>query len=471
MATLRKGLACVAIVLNALCAGGIFTFPLMSPVLADHSKLSQPQLTTIALAGMMSQYTVASVVGKVIDVYGPSICSLIAAALFTTSFAGFSLQIHLSPDEPTEANSLAMFRGLTLAFLGAGLATVFAYFSSLFAASKIFPKHIGVASGASMALFGLSPLFLSVIASTWFTDPVTEILNVARFTAFLSFFSAIVYLSTAYFLHINSKAEEEEEEEEESSEPSETSSLLAPDRKPPTYVEQSVTKLVSKPEFWLLAVFCLITLGASEMVISNVGTIVVSLPPFSIERSGDGSPQASTAQQVKLLSLSNTISRISVGLIADYVSPVASLLPSGIQIFPQRQRITRVTFLTMSSLVLAWTFWWASSRATTRDDLWVLSIGTGIGYSAVFTVLPSIMSSIWGMKNLGRNFGIMMYAPFLGNPIFSYLYAFVSESHAVNGDICRGRICFELVFRTVVGCQLVACAVSLFLWGKWRHLL
>jgi hypothetical protein len=74
---------------------------------------------------MMSQYTAASVVGKVIDVYGPSICSLIAAALFTAAFAGFSAQIHFSPDEPTAANSLAMFRGLTLAFLGAGLGTVF----------------------------------------------------------------------------------------------------------------------------------------------------------------------------------------------------------------------------------------------------------------------------------------------------------------------------------------------------------
>ncbi len=35
---------------NSICAGGIFTFPLMSPVLAEHLKLTQPQLTTIVLA-------------------------------------------------------------------------------------------------------------------------------------------------------------------------------------------------------------------------------------------------------------------------------------------------------------------------------------------------------------------------------------------------------------------------------------
>jgi hypothetical protein len=33
----------------SLLAGGIFTFPLLSPVLALHLKLTQPQLTTIAL--------------------------------------------------------------------------------------------------------------------------------------------------------------------------------------------------------------------------------------------------------------------------------------------------------------------------------------------------------------------------------------------------------------------------------------
>jgi hypothetical protein len=81
------------------------------------------------------------------------------------------------------------------------------------------------------------------------------------------------------------------------------------------------------------------------------------------------------------------------------------------------------------------------------------------------------MSSIWGLKNMGRNFGIMMYAPFLGNPIFSYLYAFVSESHATTGEICRGRLCFEATFHITVAFCAGAFLVSLILWHRWRHLL
>lgn len=35
---------------HRLCAGGVYSFPLMSPALVEHLRFSQPQLTTIALA-------------------------------------------------------------------------------------------------------------------------------------------------------------------------------------------------------------------------------------------------------------------------------------------------------------------------------------------------------------------------------------------------------------------------------------
>ncbi|KIJ16677.1 hypothetical protein PAXINDRAFT_98498 [Paxillus involutus ATCC 200175] len=43
---------------------------------------------------------------------------------------------------------------------------------------------------------------------------------------------------------------------------------------------------------------------------------------------------------------------------------------------------------------------------------------------------PSLVSSVWGLPNLGRNSGIIIYAPFLGTPVFSYLYAFVAAAHS-----------------------------------------
>lgn len=56
MGHLSRALLYVAIPLNALSAGGIFCFPMFSPSLASHLHLTQSQLSTIVLAGMMGQY-------------------------------------------------------------------------------------------------------------------------------------------------------------------------------------------------------------------------------------------------------------------------------------------------------------------------------------------------------------------------------------------------------------------------------
>ena len=73
----------------------------------------------------MNQYTVASVVGKVIDVRGPSYCSLIAAVLFVLGWGGFAATTSYYPDIPSPSESLSIFRNLTLAFFFAGMGTVF----------------------------------------------------------------------------------------------------------------------------------------------------------------------------------------------------------------------------------------------------------------------------------------------------------------------------------------------------------
>lgn len=74
---------------------------------------------------MMSQYTVASVVGKVIDSRGPGLCSLIAAGLFTFAYGGFAATTSFYPDTPSPSESLVIFRNLTSSFFLAGIGTVF----------------------------------------------------------------------------------------------------------------------------------------------------------------------------------------------------------------------------------------------------------------------------------------------------------------------------------------------------------
>jgi hypothetical protein len=151
------------------------------------------------------------------------------------------------------------------------------YFSSIFAASKTFPQYPGAASGTSMAFFGLSPLFLSLLASRYFTDPTTG-LNVTRFLMFLAIASGTTHLIGAFTLRISSRVASQSDNvasggDEESS-INERQPLLPP--KPSlssVQVERadevSVLHLLRDPYFWSLASIMLVILGSVSFCVAT----------------------------------------------------------------------------------------------------------------------------------------------------------------------------------------------------------
>lgn len=112
----------------------------------------------------------------------------------------------------------------------------------------------------------------------------------------------------------------------------------------------------------------------SEMAISNIGTIVAALPSSTSAEMTSDPPSAmdSTPQQVRLISMANTFTRILVGPLADYVSPVASYLPNGTIVHARKYRISRVFFLFVSAIILSLTFLWTSIGITTQSGIWLL---------------------------------------------------------------------------------------------------
>jgi hypothetical protein len=102
------------------------------------------------------------------------------------------------------------------------------------------------------------------------------------------------------------------------------------------------------------------------MVISNIGTIVLSLPNARVVPSSALSDHA-TSKQVRILSIANTLSRIVVGPLADLVSPVAIRLPTGTVVYPRKHRVSRVVFLTAPALLLACIFVWMAFGVMSRE--------------------------------------------------------------------------------------------------------
>ena len=99
------------------------------------------------------------------------------------------------------------------------------------------------------------------------------------------------------------------------------------------------------------------------------------------------------------------------------------------------------------------------------------SVGTGVAYGTLFTALPGVISAVWGLPNLGRNFGVITYAPFIGTPLFSYLYAFISAAHAEStdrGNVCFGESCWRMTFGIAIAATTVSLLASLLLWRRWK---
>ncbi|KAI5983058.1 MFS general substrate transporter [Pisolithus albus] len=475
----RLALACVSIAANALCAGGIFCFPLMSPALATHLKLTQPQLTTIALAGMIGQYPFSAFAGKVIDYYGPWASSLVSAGLFSAGFGLFVREIAKTPVDTVAYNS-SLYHRLTVYFFVCSVATVFSYFASVFAASKNFPRYMGLATGASTALFGLSPTFLSIVATRYFYHPDTG-LDLVHFLQFLAFLCGGVHIIGGFTMHVLPPAEERvsrsfDTDTEDQAELADECTSLLPKTDSITSIEvvsatdddlrsQSTLDVLKDPNFWVLAFVVSVILGSCEMIMSNIGTIVLSLPPRYFPTSSD----IATSTQIKAISLSNTISRLVVGPLADVVSPITSHLPPGSRGILGKHLISRTAFLTFSSSVLICTYLWMVVGVRSQGGLGILSVGAGIAYGCTFAVLPSLLSSIWGIHNLGRNYGVLIYAPFLGTPAFSYLYAFVAAGHVPpDGGVCTGVECWRATFGVSGGVVALAFVATLWLWKAWR---
>ncbi|KAI0705142.1 MFS general substrate transporter [Cytidiella melzeri] len=487
----RNALICIAVAANALCAGGVYSFPLISPALAA-LHFTQPQITTIALAGMVGQYPFAALVGKVLDGHGPGACSFIAGVLFSSGFGLFSREIS-NASESASIPDAWVFRRCFVYFGMIGLGTVFSYFSVVFAATSTFPRYNGIASGTSMALFGSSPLLLTMIATRHFSAGEGAI-DVTHFLTFMAMLTAATHVfgTVALLVQPNKPVGLPEEpviivtdvgEENcslalEGSSPSEedngeeSSALLTQIKRVaagtqtfpvPEPQHGSVLDLLRDCHFWVLAFVATVVFGSSEMVMANLASIFLSLPSHADVRNNP-----TIATQIQLLAIANTTSRLLVGPLSDLLSPVASYMrlhashpelhpadtqptPEYVYSFPHKQIISRIAFLVACNSILLATFSFVDLFARSTETLWVMSIGVGFAYGGTFTILPGILVSIWGAPNLGRNFGIISYAPFFGTSMFSYLYAFIVEQHSTlpSGEghgSCEGVPCWQSTF-------------------------
>ena len=229
---------------------------------------------------------------------------------------------------------------------------------------------------------------------------------------------------------------------------------------------------------WLLALGFFLLTGPAEAYINNVGTIIPSLQPR--DWLPTSSPAAGTAStHVSIIALSNTAARLFTGTVSDLFAPqppssnddqASRSSPANSTItFSRLSLLLPFTFLPLLGFLnLSLPF-----LTPTHPSLFPTSTALlGLGYGAAFSLVPIIVSVVWGAENFATNWGIVAMMPAPGAAIWSLVYSVgyetaAKDNHGTPG--CIGRRCFEgwgYGCAMSVGVSLVCWATA---WRSWRR--
>ncbi|EON61406.1 hypothetical protein W97_00620 [Coniosporium apollinis CBS 100218] len=523
-------------IVNCLCGGSITAYSLYGHLFQSRLRYTQFQVNIASITAELALYLPVPVFGYLCDRYGPGIPCFMSGCLFGFGYLLAAFTYRSGP-EPSAGGDGWPFGVMVLAFVGIGMGTSSIYLSAVTTCAKNFGrgKHKGVALALPIASFGLSGMWQSQVGSRLLyerrPDGSKGDVDVFRFFLFLGCLLLSVGVIGGFVL----KIVDEEEMIDEAVEELEQSGLLqeseffhraanmhgygtmprqdlsdstydflnaeAEDLKARAQEEQRKKNwllneetrrfLSDKTMWWLAAGFFLVT-GPGEAFINNLGTIIGTLYPPT---SSTSEIPTSAATHVSIVAITSTLARLLTGTISDLVAPSFaahqhrrgpnSLANSIDSLTPQTTQstgfsISRLTFLLAFSLLLSiGQIVLASGLVQNHGDrFWLVSACVGAGYGAAFSLVPIILSVVWGVENFGTNWGIVAMVPAAGAALWGIVYSAVYESGAGEGGpegqdvLCHGVQCYQSTFWAMAISVWVACGLWLWAWkgpGGWAR--
>jgi MFS family permease len=225
---------------------------------------------------------------------------------------------------------------------------------------------------------------------------------------------------------------------------------------------------------WLLASGFFLLTGPGEAYINNLGTIIPTLTP--LHRLYSSPPAGQPSTHVSIIALNSTIARLLTGTLSDLFAPTSTSSSTPSRHQQHRTTFSRLTLLLPSASLLFLSFFIlaAPPLVPSNPPLFLASSALlGLGYGASFSLVPIIISVVWGVENFATNWGVVAMMPAGGAALWGIVYS-VGYSRAavpgVGGDTeCKGAGCFE---GWAWGCAAsvgVAIVLWAFAWKNWRR--
>ncbi|KAL8780341.1 MAG: hypothetical protein Q9194_000970 [Teloschistes cf. exilis] len=501
----------------SLCAGSITAYSLYGPLFQSRLHFSQVQVNAVSTAAEVAMYLPVPLFGYLCDQFSPRPLSLFAGICFGLGYllAAFSYR-HGYIEEGGFPPAV-----MVVAFVAVGMGTSCMYLSAVTTCAKNSGrgKYKGLALAIPIAAFGLSGMWQSQIGSRLLYDRSPERygeVDVYRYFVFLALLLFIVGLIGAFALNI---VDEEELIDQAVSE-LERSGLLEDspffqrsvlhdnsngygtvessealpnsaefdddgtdfplqkarrqsedDRRKAWLLNNETRLFLLDHTMWLLAAGFFLVTGPGEAFINNLGTIINTFyPPPSPGPPNGNSP----ATHVSIVALASTFARLFTGTLSDLLAPAAAPGQSD----DKRVTCSRLVFLLTSTLFFSiGQLLLASGFIQSHPQLFPLvSALVGLGYGAIFSLTPIIVSVVWGVRNFGTNWGIVAVVPAAGAALWGAVYAAVYDAAATDGlrapgmeRLCYGVRCYAPTFWGMVVCSWVALGLWAWAWGGWRR--
>lgn len=450
---LRKVFVLLSCTFLGLICGTLYLYSSYSPQLADRLGYSVSDSSSIALLGTLGIAISGPLAGMVVDRRGYTVALVIGGLAIATGYLGLKKQYDL---HRSNVSLLAFF------FVLVGLGSTFINLTCLKCCAISFPSIRGVATSLPLALYGLSALFYSVVASMFFPG------DTSGFLGFLGYSSIAIFLICAPSVmacdreHTKRRHIHETIELSAVSSASRSSTPMPMTPQPPHVALIPVSpavgiasapanrnpsqSLVSSFPFWLIFIITGALAALGQMYIYSVGYMVKAL---LAGRSDPAAIQKDQQFQVGLLSVANCFGRIMGGVLGDIIT--------------QSLRRSRTWLLYLPALGLLLTQVMALTTSA-YEALSLVSLLTGLFYGFTFCIMPLIVGDIFGMANFSYNWGIVGLAPILPSFYFTSLFGSIYDSHttASGGEtpVCLiGNKCYSSVFELTAVVSLLAIAL------------
>lgn len=483
--TLQKSFLLLSCTFLGLICGTLYLYSSFSPQLAKHLNYSVSDSSQIALIGTIGMATAGPAAGRVVDKTGYALLFVCGGLAIVLGYWGLKMQY----DTAYSNVRLSAF----LLFL-VGLGSTFASLPNIKCCAVTFPRIKGLATSMPLAMFGLSAMFFSTVASIFYPG------NTSGFLGCISMTSLAIFVLCAPSIVSNdlrrrhnlsppvSTLSQSVSHSSSMSSHNRLENLVAgpvdKTKKPLTsktteylhqeeLIHENLTgkQLLHNRVFWILCLITGLLASTGQMYIYSVGYISKALITRTVYESLDSSISLQTALvsldkaiqsnqqlQVGTLSVANSLGRVIAGILSDIM----------VKTFKMTRKL--VLFLSCAGMMVALLL---SINMHNPDRLVLNSLVMGLSYGLLYGAMPVIVGETFGMENFSSNWGLVSTAPVIPSTWLTTAFGniFDSNSQSTPSSIANekftvcilGSQCYASAFRLTFLVALLALATLCYL--------